>query len=100
MTSKDKLQKLAMMVMSLDHMGVQCDNIHCCEQKHQTILALDKLDKHEAIRLLIHVIHVQQLQLIGAKIEFDESNPFMNMVMFEHIRSYVSLNSPDMESLY
>jgi hypothetical protein len=99
MTSKEQLQKLAMTVMSLDHMGIQCD-IHCCEQKHQAILALDKLDKHDAIRLLIHVIHVQQLQLVGAKIEFDESNPFKDMVMFEHIRSYVSLNSPDMDSLY
>lgn len=100
MTKKEQYQKIAKSVMAINHMGVQCDNIHDCENKHITILALDKLDKHEAIRLLIHVIHVQQLQLVGAKIEYDEENPFNDMDDFEHITSYVSSNSPDMETLY
>jgi hypothetical protein len=100
MTKKEDYQKIANMIMDIDHVGVQCDDIHKCEQKHQAILAVDKLDKHEAIRLLVHVIHVQQLQLANAKIEFDETNPFKDMVDFDNIDSYVSCNSPDMETLY
>jgi hypothetical protein len=100
MTPKEKLQRIAKSVMTINHVGVQCDDIHHCENKHQTILALDKLDKHEAIRLLVHVIHVQQLQLAGAKIEFDATNPFKDMVNFNHIDSYVSCNSPVQDTLY
>jgi hypothetical protein len=95
-----ELQQIANMVMSIDHIGVQSDDIHKCEQKHQAILAIDKMDKHDAIRLLMHIIHVQQLQLAFAKIEFDETNPFKDMVNFKHIDSYISCNSPDMETLY
>jgi hypothetical protein len=97
---KEKLQKVAKQVMNIDHIGVQCDDIHCCEFKHQTILELDKLDKYQAIRLLVHVIHVQQLQLVGATVEFDKHNPFKDMVELAHIDSYVSSNSPDAETLY
>jgi hypothetical protein len=100
MIKKEEYQKIAKQVIDIDHVGVQCDDIHKCEQKHQAILAVDKLDKHEAIRLLVHVIHVQQLQLANAKIEFDQQNPFKDMVNFDYIDSYVSDNSPDMETLY
>jgi hypothetical protein len=100
MITKEDYQKIANKIMDIDHVGVQCDDIHKCEQKHQAILAVDKLDKHEAIRLLVHVIHVQQLQLANAKIEFDEENPFKDMVNFNHIDNYVSCNSPNMEMLY
>jgi hypothetical protein len=100
MTPKEELQKIASMVMGIDHIGVQCDDVHRCEEKHQAILAIDKLDKHDAIRLLVHIIHVQQLQLAGAKIVFDEENPFRDMVNFNHIDQYVRSNSPDMISLY
>ena len=86
--------------MVLDHMGVQCDNIHYCEEMHQTIRELDKMDKHEAIRLLMHVIHVQQLQLIGAKIDYDIENPFRDMVSFDYINDYVKNFSSNMETLY
>jgi hypothetical protein len=96
----EELQQIANMVMSIDHIGVQSDDIHKCEQKHQAILAIDKMDKHEAIRLLMHIIHVQQLQLAFSKIEFDESNPFKDMVNFKHIDSYIKCNSTDMETLY
>jgi hypothetical protein len=95
-----ELQRLARMVMDIDHVGVQCDDIHKNEQMHQTILAIDKLDKYQAIRLLVHVIHVQQLQLANAKIEFDKNNPFKDMVDFDHIECYVSCNSHDMATLY
>lgn len=95
-----EFQKIAQMVMSIDHIGVQCDNIHKCEEKHHVILTLDKLEKHDAIRLLIHVIHVQQLQLAGAKIEYDIDNPFKDMVNFKFIDDYVKCNSPEMETLY
>lgn len=100
MSTKKELQKIAKMVMDINHMGVQCDNIFDCEQKHQTILELDKIDRFEAIRLLVHVIHVQQLQLIGAKIELDEQNPFKDMVNFDYIDTYVKNNSPDMNTLF
>ncbi len=100
MTSKADLKRVANMVMNIDHVGVQCDNLFKCEEKHQAILALDKLDKHEAVRLLVHVIHVQQLQLANAKIEYDPTNPFKDMVNFDCIDSYVKSNSPDMDTLY
>lgn len=100
MTKKEEYQKIAIKIMGIDHVGVQCDDIHKCEQKHQAILAVDKLDKYEAIRLLVHVIHVQQLQLANAKIEFDAENPFKEMVNFLHIEEYVKCNSPNMETLY
>ena len=100
MMNKEKLQLIAKSVMSINHVGVQCDDIHHCENTHQTILALDKLDKHEAIRLLVHVIHVQQLQLANAKIEFDESNTFKDMVNFNNIDSYVRSYSPDLDTIY
>jgi hypothetical protein len=100
MNKKEEFQKIAKLIMDIDHVGVQSDHIHKCEQKHQAILAVDKLDKYEAIRLLVHVIHVQQLQLANAKIEFDEENPFKDMVNFTYIDSYVSNNSPSMETLY
>ena len=100
MKKKEEFQKIANMVMGINHVAVQCDDIHKCEEKHQAILALDKLDKHEAIRLLVHVIHVQQLKLAGAKIELDPENPFKDMDDFEHIDSYINCNSPNMDSLY
>ena len=100
MTKKENYQKIANMIIGIDHVGVQCDDIHKCEQKHQAILAIDKLDKHEAIRLLVHVIHVQQLQLVNAKIEFDVENPFKDMVDFNHIEEYVKCNSHNMDTLY
>lgn len=98
--TNDELKEIANMVMNIDHIGIQCDDIHMCEQKHQTILVLDKMDKHTAIRLLIHVIHVQQLQLANAKIEYDETNPFKDMINFNHISEYVKCNSPEQTTLY
>lgn len=100
MTKKEEYQKIANMVMNIDHVGVQCDDIHRCEEKHQAILALDKLDKHEAIRLLVHVIHVQQLKLSNSKIEYSQSSPFNDMDRFDHIENYVNSNDPSALSLY
>lgn len=100
MSKKETFQKIANDIMNIDHVGVQLDDIHKCEQKHQAILLVDKLDKHESIRLLFHVIHVQQLQLANATIVLDEKNPFKDMTNFDHIDHYISCNSPDMESLY
>ena len=97
---KDQLKKMANMVMDIDHMGVQCDNIHKCEEKHQAILQLDKLDRYDAVRLLMHIIEVQNLQLVGAKIDYDYLNPFQDMVYFEGVETYVNSNSPNMETLY
>ena len=42
MTKKEEYQKIANKIMSIDHVGVQCDDIHKCEEKHQAILAVDK----------------------------------------------------------
>jgi hypothetical protein len=95
-----ELQDLCKRIMGLDHMGVQCDNIHYCEEMHQTIRELDKMDKHEAIRLLMHVIHVQQLQLVGAEVKYDEQNPFLDMVKFDYIKVYINSFSANMETLY
>jgi hypothetical protein len=100
MGKKEEYQRIANMIMDIDHVGVQCDDIHKNEHMHQTILATDKLDKHEAIRLLFHVIQVQQLQLANAKIEFDEENPFNHMVNFKYIEYSISANSPYMDTLY
>lgn len=99
-SNKKELQRIANMFMDIDHMGVQSDNIHKCEQQHQAILAADKLDKHEAIRLLSHIIHVQQLQLVNAKIEYDEMSPFRDMVNFNYIDRVVKYNSPNTDTLY
>lgn len=98
--NKLEFQKIANMVMNIDHIGVQCDDIHKCEDMHQTILTLDKLEKHDAIRLLVHVIHVQQLQLANAEIEYDIYNPFKEMVNFDCIDHYVKCNSPEAKTLY
>jgi hypothetical protein len=100
MANKAQLIEIANMILSIDHVGVQVDDIHHCEHKHQTIMALDKLDKHEAIRLLMHVIHVQQLQLAGAAVKHDPLNPFKDMVDFKYIHRYLKENSPKMASLY
>ena len=94
METKD-LQTMAQMVMEINHVGVQTDEPNYCFHKHEVIMRLDKMDRHEAVRLLIHVIHVQQLQLAGAKIEYDETNPFEDMVKFEHISENVKCNSPE-----
>ncbi len=96
----ENLKKIANMIMNIDHVGMQCDDIHKCEQEHQAILALDKLERHVAVRLLMHVIHVQQLQLACAKIEYDTNNPFKDMVNFDYIDSYIKCNSPEMDTLY
>jgi hypothetical protein len=100
MKRKEELQHIANTIMSIDHVGVECDNIFKCEEKHQAILTLDKLDKHDAIRLLMHVIHVQQLQLAGAKIEYDVFNPFIGMEKFEYIEDVLKCNSPNQETLF
>lgn len=97
---EENLRKIANMVMNIDHVGAQCDDMHSCEHMHQTILALDKLDRHDAVRLLMHVIHVQQLQIADSTIKIDPTNPFGDMVHFNNIEFYVNSNSPDMETLY
>jgi hypothetical protein len=97
---KEQLQSLAQRIMNLDHMGIQCDNIHHCEEKHQAILELDTLPRHQAVRLLMHIIHVQGLQLVGAEIRLDPENPFREMTRFPHIMEYLAGNSPDQETLY
>jgi hypothetical protein len=100
-TSKEDLQKIAHSIMDIDHYGCQADNIHKCEQKHRAIISLDKLDKHEAVRLLMHVIEVQQLRLINVDITPDPKNPFVDMQEFRNIDIYVQkCNSPTMETLY
>lgn len=100
-STAEELKEIVNKVMALNHVGIQCDNIHNCEEKHQVILSLDKLDKHEAIRLLMHVIHVQQLQLAGATVILDPENPFLDMSKFEYIAEYVQKsNSPNQTSLY
>ena len=99
-TAKE-LRAIANKVMALNHVGIQCDHIHLCEEKHQLILSLDKLDKHEAIRLLMHIIHVQQLQLAGATIVLDPENPFQDMLNLSHITDYVQeCNDPNQLSLF
>jgi hypothetical protein len=98
--AEGSLKDLCKRIMGLNHMGVQSNHIHYCEQMHETILELDKLSKHEAVRLLMHVIHVQQLQLEGARLEYDPQNPFRDMVNFTHIDEYVKHFSPKMDTLY
>ena len=93
------LKEICHKVMTLNHIGVQCDNIIDCENMHQVIRILDKIDSHIAIRLLMHIIHVQELQLLNAKIEYDGENPFRDMVKFEFINEYVKSFSPEMETL-
>ena len=95
-----KAQDLCKKIMGLNNIGVQCDNIHDCEEMHQTIRLVDKMDRHEAVRLLMHVIHVQQLQLVSAEIKYDEQNPFKDMVNFNYVESILNNFSADMETLY
>lgn len=98
--NKMELQDLCKRIMGLNHMGVQADNIHNCEEMHQTIRLLDNMDRYEAIRLLMHVLHVQQLQLEGAEVKYDEQNPFLDMVKFDYIKDYINSFSANMETLY
>lgn len=94
------LKELAGKIMQINDMGIQCDNIHDCEFRHQIIREINKLDKYEAIRLLMHVLHVQNLSYAGANIEYDKDNPFMNMADFAHVDSYVKGHNPNRETLY
>jgi hypothetical protein len=98
--NKEELQSLCKSIMMINHEGVQCDDIHNCEYAHQLILKLDKMEHHDAIRLLMHIIEVQNLQYAGAKIEFDEENPFKDMDKFLYIDEVLKCNSPTMDSLY
>lgn len=93
-------KELCKKILTINHIGVQCDNIHDCEEMHQTIKLLDNMDKHDAIRLLMHVIHVQELQLIGADVKYDEENPFKDMVEFECMETYIKSFSPNLDTLY
>lgn len=97
--TKTNLQKLCKRIMHLDHIAVQCDHLLACEEMHQTIKEVDKLDKNEAVRLLMHVIHVQQLQLAGAEIKYSEDTPFKDMVEFTGIETSVRSYSPNKETL-
>jgi len=85
------------MVMGINHVGVQGDDPMYCEHKHQAILQLDKMDKNDAIRLLVHIIHVQQLQIVDAEIKYTDDNPFRDMINFEHVEEALKCNSPDMD---
>jgi hypothetical protein len=96
----EKLRDIVFNILEIDHIACQCDDIHACNFKHQVILSLDKLNKHDVIRLLMHVIEVQQLSLANAEIKLDESNPFKDMDKFNYISSIIKTNSPDMETLY
>ena len=98
--NKQEMQDLAKKIMSLNHVGIQCDDIHYCEEMHQTLRLIDRMERHDAVRLLMHVIQVQQLQLVGANIEYEENNPFKDMVNFDYIDSDVKCYSPEMETLY
>lgn len=98
--NKEELQVLAKRIMDIDHVGCQSDDVHENENKHQIILELDKMDKFDVVRFLMHIIEVQQLQICDAEIRYTENNPFRNMVNFEHISEYLKNNSPNQRTLY
>jgi hypothetical protein len=97
---EQQLKELCKRVMALDHFGVQADNIHYCEEMHQTLRVIDSMDRYEAVRLLMHIIHTRELQLLGAEIKLDEDNPFKDMLEFNHIGTYVKCFSHTQETLY
>ena len=96
----NNLRDIAVNILGIDHVASQCDDIHANEFKHQLILRLDKLDRFDAVRLLMRVIEVQQLSLANAEITLDESNPFKDMGEFKHIGQVITSYSPDMDTLY
>jgi len=87
---EDELKKIAKLIMSIDHVGVQTDSVISCNGMEEVISILDSMDKESAIRLLIHIIHVQQLQLLDAEIKYNNDNPFKDMVDFKHIGQYIT----------
>ena len=86
---EDDLRKLAVQILNISHVTIQCDDAHEVDQLCVLISEVEKLPKNYAIRFLIHIIHVQQLQLANAEIKYDETNPFKEMVKFQHIISYL-----------
>lgn len=86
----EELQKIAKLIMSIDHVAVQTDSLNSCNAMQEVINILDNMDKKDAIRLLIHVIHVQQLQICDAEIKYSNDNPFKDMVNFKYIEQYIN----------
>ena len=91
------LKDLCKDIYSLDHVAIQCDDVHECQRMHNVIMTLDNMDRHEAVRLLMHVIHVQQLQIANAEIVYDTTNPFVDMTQFNHIEQYVKSYTPGVD---
>lgn len=94
MATIEELKIIARGVMKINHVAIECGDPLENENLHLLILKIDKLARHEAVRLLTYIIHVQQLQLAGAKIVYDPKNPFRDMINFEYLDSNIKSYPP------
>ena len=85
-----QLRSLCIDIMKIDHVSCEYDDYSACRYKHELILELDKLDKHTAIRLLMHVLDVKSLVSMSPI----DGNPFLDMSDFRYLKSALNSNEP------
>jgi hypothetical protein len=88
MESKNKLKRLAQAINKIDHDKLQLDSESEHKKKERIFKELNELEKEKAIKLLFHVIHAQQLELLGAKVLYDVNNPCKTVIDFKFIDNY------------
>jgi len=83
-----ELKDIAKAINEIDHNKLQLDWECEHEKRNEIFDILNKLEKEKAIKLLFHIIHAQQLSLLGAHIIPDDNNPCKSLIDFKYIDKY------------
>jgi hypothetical protein len=86
--NNSELKEIAEAINEIDHDKIQLDCETENKKRDKIFEQLDSLEREKAMKLLFHVIHAQQLKLLGAKILYDYNNPCKTVIDFEFIESY------------
>lgn len=97
---KIKLKEIAEAINEIDHDKIQLDCKNENEKRDKIYKQLETLEREKAIKLLFHVIHAQQLKLLGAEILYDYNNPCKTVIDFEFIESYCYTNEEIINKKY
>lgn len=90
-------QELALEINSISWEAKQCDDMHENEKVRFLIACLEQLPNKHAIRLLMHVLEVQNL--ISDRGWTENENPFRDMDKFEYLETALKCYNTD-ESPY